>query len=210
VLTNSSGTLGLAAAASFATGATVELADDDTARNAAQVSGTTVVLSSAPTLRRLPTALLAYPGSTVAEDIRLAASSVMAGQAMKEVGTPNVDPGPFGAAVGGQPGIADPLPQALVWLDQVTPTPPTALGSSQAVSLHFSQAIAAASVTSTRVRVLDAGGNAVAAGVVPSGSTITLNPPGGGWPAGALRAELHRGITGTDGTPLQPLNVALR
>jgi hypothetical protein len=210
VLTHSTGTLGLAAAAAFATGATVEIADDSTARNAAQVSGTTVVLNTAPTLRRLPTALLSFPGSTVGDDIHLAAGSVAAGQGMKEAGTPNVDPGPFGAPVAGQPGIADPLPQALIWLDQLTPAPPAALGSSQAVALHFSQAIAAASVLSTRVRVLDAGGNAVAASVLTSGSTITLNPPGSGWPGGALRVELHRGITGTDGTPLQPLNVVLR
>lgn len=210
VTAHTTGTLTLAAAAGFATGATVEIADDGTARTAAQVAGTTVVLGNTPTLRRVPTMLMVYPSTTVAENTQLAASSTLAGLGMKETGTSNVDPGPFGGPVNGAPGVAEDLPDAIVWLDQITPAAPTALGSSTSIVLRFSQTLSTGTVTGPRVRVVDQAGNAVAALLSPSGNQITVTPPGGGWPTGTLRLELHRGITATDGSPLQPVIVPLR
>ncbi len=221
VNTHATGTLGLAAAPSFATGATVEVADDEVVRHAATVAGTTVVLDSTPTLRRVPTMVTAFESTTVTEDARLAAASPVAGAGMKELGAANVDPGPFGAPVGGAPGVTDTLPESLAWLDQITPTPPTNLGNTQAVVLRFARAVVnpadstapsldTATVTSGRLRVLNAAGTALAIGIgTPVQNTVTINPPAGGWPTGALRLEVHRGIT-AGGTPIQPVIVPLR
>lgn len=217
---HTTGTLGLAAVPDFAVGATVEIADDGVVRHAASITGTTVVLDSTPTLRRVPTTVMAYGSTSVTEDLRLATSSTVAGLGMKETGAGNVDPGPFGAPTGGAPGVTDTLPAELVWLDQITPAAPTALGSTQAVVLRFSRAIVnpadsrsptldGATITGARVRVVNASGTALAIGIVPSANTLTINPPTGGWGTGALRLELHRGIT-AGGTPLQPVILPLR
>ncbi|MGE3174042.1 MAG: right-handed parallel beta-helix repeat-containing protein [Planctomycetota bacterium] len=212
VLSHTNGALGLEQVASFAAGATVELADNGTAFAANQVNGTSVVLSGTPALRRTPAALAAFPSANVTENLQLAAGSVVAGLGMiEDTGFPAVNPGPFGAPAGGTPGTADQLPGGLLWVDQVTPAPQQTLGSTAAVTLRFSSALNAGSISGTRVRVRDTNGNPVAAGFAPSFNSIQVNPPGGGWPAGALNLEVHVGITGSAGVVFSaPIVVPLR
>lgn len=198
---HSNGVLTLPSAPTFAQGLRVELADDGTAFTAVQNVGSTVILDSTPTILRLPVAVAAFPSSSVVDNLALAGGSVAIGAGMKELGTGNVDAGPLGSPLQTIPGTAEPIADTLVYLDQIAPAPNVALGASQAVTLRFAStanagaSVDGGSVTNTSVRVINSSGNTVAAGLTTSASTITLAPPGGGWPSGALRLEVHRSVT---------------
>ena len=207
---NSNGSLTLAAAATFSAGATVELADNGTALTAPQVAGTNVVLSANPTLRRLPAGLTAYPSASIVDNFALALGSAAIAAGMKEAGAADVDAGPLGSPLADNPGISDPIPGALLWLDQVTPAPGASLGSSQAVNLRFSATLDGASATNARMRVISGASTVVAASITVVGNLITLNPPGGGWPAGTLRLEIHRDIAAGSTTFTHPTIYPLR
>ena len=191
---NTTGALTLAAAATFSAGATVELADNGTSLTAPNVAGTSVVLSANPTLRRVPAALAAYPSTSIVDNFTLALGSAAIAAGMKEQGAANVDAGPIGSPIGDTPGLSDPIASDLLWIDRVTPAPSATLGSSQSVTIRFNSSLTSGSVTSARMRVISGASTVVAASISVVGNTITLTPPGGGWPAGALRLELHRAI----------------
>ncbi len=200
VTANSSGTLTLAAPTPLVAGQTVEIGDDDVELSIAQTSGTTAVLSTAPTILRLPASLSGYPSSSIADDLTLAPGAAAIGVGMTEAGAAAVDAGPLGGPIALQPGAGALIAAPLFWLMEVTPKPGTGLSSSANVSLRFSANLDAGSVTPTSLRVVDAGGNVVAAGANAALNTVTLTPPGGGWPAGALRIELHRSLAAADAT----------
>ena len=207
---NTNGALTLAAAATFSAGASVELADNGTALTAPTVAGTSVVLSANPTLRRVPAALAAYPSTSIVDNFSLALGSTAIAAGMKEQGAADVDAGPIGSPIGDTPGLSDPIASDLLWIERVTPAPSVTLGSSQSVIIRFNSSLTSVSVTSTRMRVISGASAVVAAGISVVGNTITLTPPGGGWPAGALRLELHRAIAAGTATISHPTIYPLR
>ena len=191
---HANGVLTMSAAPTFTAGAQVELGDNSTALSVSQVVGNSVVLGSTPTLLRLPVGVAAFPSTSVVDNLALTGSSAAIAQGMQEAGGANVDAGPVGSPLVVTPGVALDIPDPFFWLDQVTPAPNVALGQSQAVTLRFSDAVTSGSVTNTSVRAVNTSNATIAAGISVVGSTITLTPPGGGWPSGAIRLELHRGV----------------
>ena len=207
---NTNGSLTLAATATFSAGATVELADNGTSLTAPQVAGTSVVLSANPTLRRVPAGLMAYPSTSIVDDFALALGSTAIAAGMKELGAADVDAGTLGSPIGDTPGVSDPIPSALLWMDQVTPLPNATLGASDSVALRFTSSLTGGSVTGARMRVVSGTSTVVAASIGVVGNTVTLTPPGGGWPSGQLRIEIHRDIAAGSTTFTHPTIYPLR
>ncbi len=215
---NTNGSLTLAAAATFSAGATVELADNGTALTAPQVAGTSVVLSANPTLRRVPASLTAYPAPSIVDDFSLALGSAAIAAGMKEQGAADVDAGALGSPLGDTPGVSDPIPGALLWIDEVSPAPTDVLQPTTGLTIRFRSALGGAppdlteaSVTAARVRVISGTGTAQAVSPSVSGlNTILVPAPVGGWPAGQLRIEIHRDIAAGSTTFTHPTIYPLR
>lgn len=213
---HSSGVLTLPSAPTFAQGSRVELADNGTSFTAVQNVGSTVILDATPTILHLPVAVAAFPSTSITDDLTLATGSVAIAAGMKETGAANVDAGPLGSPLQTVPGTAEPIADTLVYLDLISPAPNVALGASQPVTLRFastanpSATVDSATVTNTSVRVVNSTGGVVAAAQAVSASAITLNPPGGGWPSGALRLEVHKSVTVGGVAVAHPVVYALR
>ncbi|MEQ1633049.1 MAG: right-handed parallel beta-helix repeat-containing protein, partial [Planctomycetota bacterium] len=207
---HSNGVLTMSATPTFGAGLHAELADDGTDLTISQVVGQTVILGSTPTILRLPAGFAAFPSTSITDNLALSVSSAAIAQGMKEAGAADVDAGPVGSPLGNTPGVAAEIPEPLFWLDQVTPAPNVTL-TSQSVTLRFSDNLSGATLTNTSVRVLNQAGVPVVIAIdPPSLNTVVVRPPGGGWPSGQLRLELHRAVGSSTATIAHPTIYPLR
>jgi len=201
----SGGALKVEDASTLVVGDTIEVGDDGVERAIAGFgAGQTVLVSPAPASVPLPSVFARFPSAgAVLEDLQLSAGSPAAGAGMPDPSAGFVDAGVFGSPAGGPVGREELDPPTLWFVDEILPAPGTALGSSTDLAFGFADTPpGGATVSSQTVRVLDAGGSAVAATVFVQNGRVVASPPPAGWPAGALLVELHTGLASTAGTAL--------
>ncbi|MBK7874923.1 MAG: right-handed parallel beta-helix repeat-containing protein [Planctomycetes bacterium] len=202
--------LTLSAAGSFAAGDPVEVADDATSRAIAGFGAPTQLqLTPHPTSVDVPASLMRFAvGSGVVEDFTLAPGSAALASGLPAPTGLTQDAGVFGGALGGEPGFeAGELP-ALFRPSSSSPAPTTALGANTTILVSFQGGTLASGSITGQVRARNQSGTLLAITAGPSGSLLSIQAPGGGWPSGDVVVELHAGLASTAGDAL-PCPIAL-
>jgi hypothetical protein len=184
--------------AALGSGATVEVADDGTARTAVTVSGVGLTLDRSPSRLEVPGVLSVFPdGSGVREDFTLAAGSpaLRAGLSMR-------DAGPWGAALAGEPGEADPLASDLFRPLSSRPAAGQLLGATQDVEILFSSSIDPLAVDLDSVGASGTDGSPLAVTTMVVDDRLIIGAPAGGWGTTDVVVELHDGLSSLDGRRL--------
>ena len=201
---NQSGAITVNSTSGVAAGDAAEVGDNGIALTVTSASGTSLIVTPAPTAFVSPDAVTVHSDpAAVVDNLAPRAGSGLIGAGMSAQGGPAVDAGPFGAPAGGAPGSASPLDPAVgLRLLRTVPATATGVTGSSLIRLEFDRQVAGASVTQQRVVVIDEStGNAVTASIAVSGNAITLNPTGGGWPL-SFFVRILPGISATDGSAL--------
>lgn len=202
--------LTLSAAGSFAAGDPIELSDDGTSRAIAGFGAPTQLqVTPHPSSVDVPASLMRFAnGSGVIEDLTLAPGSAALASGLPAPTGLTQDAGAFGGALGGEPGIEPATLAALFRPSSSSPASTTALGSNTTILVAFQGGTLSAGSITGQVRARNGSGTLLSITALPSGSLLSIQPPGGGWPSGDVVVELHAGLTSTAGTVL-PCPIAL-
>ena len=183
-------------------GVPIELNDDGQALTASMVAPPVITASSVPAGFTVPASLTAFANmASVVEDYALPGGSAAIGVGMTSGAA--VDAGVLGSPVGLAPGTIEEVARELFYPTSSNPPPATLVGGSQSIQIDFSKNLSAGTFNATTVRAKRTeGGATLGIGINTSGNRLTISAPGGGWGAQDFVIELHDGLQGTGGTPM--------
>ena len=195
-------TLTLEADPGPAVGLTVELADDDTAREVLSGSGGTLEVEPAPELFLTPGSVALFdPASTVEEDWSPTPGSPLVGAGMAGPAGSAVDAGPLGLPGAVPPGVAAFPPADLFRPTSTAPAATPGLAATEPLRVSFGGGtLDPGSVSADTVRVLGPAGP-VAVGLAVLADELVLTPAST-WGPGPLRVELTTGLGSLEGPGL--------